>query len=267
MTRQSIEALRADVARKRRLATRKISRLKQQKGVYVSGTSADPRRDASGERRATSRELRAYSRQLSKFLDRKTQYVGDSSGRPVPAEKWKQYKSQEAAYNDKVHRYFESVADVKLPNGETVREYMAKTTPDHRQAGNAAVNAPYDPTVRQPKNIASKESLDKLTESMKKRNSADYFAKQNQMSKAQFKQMVEVINEPALSDAVDSLTDKQFAVLWNYTGFATGVSIPYELMMKLLSDQEKPWHSEVSATSVRESYALAKWATTLKVGG
>jgi hypothetical protein len=268
----NVDDLRSEIARLRKAVTRKVSRLKQTHDVYLSGTQFDPRRAPRTESKYDSRQLRSYANDLAGFLDRGNQFVPDARNRPIPRDEWRTYKRLESQYNKRVDAYFEQMKDIRLPGfagqqGETLGQRMAKMTPDHRQMGNVNVNAPFQPPNREEGTVSDRSRLAKLTADMRNRLEPGYFGKLIEDSKEQFRQMADLIDEPDLKGLTEGITDEQWAALWNYTPFATGVSILYENQLKLLSDKEKPYNSDILRNSVAASVELAKWARTLKIGG
>lgn len=264
-----IESLRAEIKRLRKAVTRKVYRLKHNADVHLTGTSFDPRRAARSETKYTAPELRSYAQEMSRFLDRGNQFVADRQNRPIPRQEWREYKALESQVRDRVNSYFERVQDLVLPgpSQETIRQRMAKMVPDHLQMYNPAVNAPYRPPDKQPHQIDNRGALQKMKDSMRKRLEPDYFERHNEAGMDQFIQMAEIINEPDLVEDVRGLNSEQFAILWNYTAFPTAISLQYEAAQKMLSDKERPWHTESQAQAVKDARALTKWAKTLKLGG
>lgn len=263
---EDIDRLRAEVKRLRRAVTRKVSRLKQAHDVFLSGTQFDPRRAPRSEARYSASQLRSYIHDLAGFVDRGNQFVGDAQRRPIPRSDWQRYKNLENQYNARVNEYFDRVKGVRLPSGETVAERMARVTPDHRQMGNPAVHAPFDPVERQPGNVASKAALDKLIDAMKKRLQPDYFEKKNREGMEQFEKMMDILNDSELKEAVKGLNDEQFALLWNYTGFPTAISIQYEFALKALSAEQQSFERDVSSVALRRAHELVNDAKNFPVG-
>lgn len=265
---ESLEEARARVAGRARAATRKVSRLKRATGVEISGSAVDPRRDPKLVAKYNRRQLAAYERDLNSFVSRRTQYVPDAQGRPIKSKTWNEYKRSEAAYNAGVTERFGKVKDIPLPiSGQTIGERMDAMTPEHRQAYNPAINAPYKPPTRKSKQIASEKALKKLTRQMKDRLDPRAEGRAARAARDQLKQMLDVINEPDLQAAVDKLTNGQFMTMWNYTQFATNISLNYDVKQRMMSGKEKPWYSEALKQAVRNSHALADWAGSLASDG
>lgn len=260
-----VDPLRADVDRLRRAVTRKISRLKTQHGAVLSGTKLDPRRAPRQHGRYTQRQLETYKRSLEKFLSRNTQFVGDSRGRPIPKTVWSRYVKAEKRFGELVESRFGSVRDLQTPYGETLGERMAKMTPDHPTLSGAESRQFYRPAKRRPDNVKDIKALLRLTKDLENKSDPKYFEKLTKRVRGQFDAMVETVNEPKLKELVSKLTDEQFAAAWHYGGLPTALGLGYEIMQKMLSDKEKPWHSKILADSMGEAYAIVKKAQTWKI--
>ena len=124
-----LESIRADIARLRKLATKKISRIKRAKDAPLSGTQFDPRRTPKAEKRYTKRQAEVYRQELQGFLSRSNQYVGGANGYVMRKQQWDAYKKLEQQYNSRVNQKFDRVAGIQLPYGETIASRMARRTP------------------------------------------------------------------------------------------------------------------------------------------
>lgn len=260
-----VDPLRADVERLRRAATRKISRLKTQHGAVVSGTKLDPRRAPKQHAKYTTRQLETYRDALQGFLSRSNQFVGDSKGRPIPKSVWSRYAKAEKRFSELVDSRFGGVKDLETPHGETLGERMAKMTPDHPTLSGAESRQFYRPAKRKPENVKDIKSLLKLTKDLEKKSDPKYFEKLTKRVRGQFDAMVDTVNEPKLKELVSKLSDEQFAAAWHYGGLPTALGLGYEIVQKMLSDKEKPWHSKILADSMGEAYAIVKRAQTWKI--
>lgn len=262
-----LTALRAEARARHKAAGRKVSRLNTQKGVKVSGTKYDPRRNGADIANMGARELKTYINTINKFTDRKTQFVPDVKARPIPTAVWDRYKAKETKYNERVSRDYDSVKDIYIePLNATVDQRMAAATPDHRQMGNPSVNSPYKPPNRDSVNVASLTALEKLTKNMAERNKRDFSRKQLAENKRIFGEMMDVINMPDLVDKVENLTARQFHILWNYTTFATAISTPYEIAKNSNAGPLDSWEADTLDTELAEAERLVDWAQTLTVG-
>lgn len=265
---EELRSLRAMANRRHRAATRKISRLKTDVGVNVSGTNVDPRRNRANIKNYTEKQLRSYIRQLDTFTSRKTQYVPDAHRRPVPATRWREYQRLEKQYNAKVQERFANYRDIHLtPSGMTIGQRMEFITPSkfpHMQ--DRAVNTPYTPLNRKPTSIGSGRALDQLIKEMKNRVSERYFEGQLSAGREQFKEMMELLDDPGLARKVSALSDEQFEALWNYTQFPTALSLGYDQAKNLLAGTEKPWSGQALEQSMSVANELASWAGTIDLG-
>lgn len=267
MAKPNIEQLRAQARAKHKAATRKVSRLNTQKGVRISGTKLDPRRNPSLLKRYNARQLNAYIRQVDSFLDRKTQFVADAYKRPMKQSVWAEYQRAEREYHARVKRDFDKVANIKLPfQDQTVAQRMAMMTPLHRTAYDPPVNAPYNPTQRSPRMATSEAKLKVLLEDMKERAKPSQRTKEIERDREILAKMADVINEPELLRQTNELSDEQFHLLWNYTGFTNDIASNYEATKKMLDSNQKAHHAEIMRTALKEAYAFIEWGKSLNLG-
>jgi len=263
-SREELNQLRAEARRRHRAATRKVSRLKTERGVNLSGSKNDPRRDLGRIKTYNARQLRAYINDLNKFTSRSNQFVADAHGRPVPGSLWQQYKNLERQYNQRVESAFRRVADMPYPGGDwTIGERLASLQPRHPQVLSPAVNSLYNPPRRRPSNVVSERALRRLIGDMKERLKPGYFDKLIKNARDEYSQMSALLHQPDLDKAVANLTDEQFQVLWNYTSFATAESMKYEIAKDLLADKQKPWQTEYREQAIENAWELVQWASTL----
>lgn len=261
MADEELNELRAMARARHRATTRKISRIKSETGLTISGSKNDPRRDLSRIKRYTKSQLRAYIGQLNDFSSRSVQFVPSATRTPIQADLWKKYKGLERRYNQRVNAQFDTVKDVFLPAvGQTIGERMAMITPAHRQLTNPAVNAPYRPAEMQPRNVKSEKALKRLIAQKQNQLKASYRKKLVDDARRQFSQMADVINRRDLARDVAKLSDAQFEVLWNYTPFASAIGINYEVIQAMLSNKEKPYHSDSLRNAVASQKSLIEWA-------
>lgn len=255
-----VDPLRSEVDRLRRAATRKISRLKTQNGALVSGTKFDPRRAPKQHAKYTVRQLETYKEALQGFLSRGTQFVGDSHGRPIAKGTWMRYVQAEKRFARQVEDRFGGVKDLKTSHGETLGERMAKMTPDHPTLSGAESRQFYRPAKRGPGNVKDERALEKLTRDLERKSDPNFFDKLTKRARGQFDAMADTVNEPKFKELASQLSDSQFAAAWHYGGLPNALGLSYEIMQKMLSDKEKPWHSKILADSMGEAYAILRRA-------
>ncbi len=251
--------LRADVARMRRSATRKISRLKTGKSVHISGTEFDPRRTTTAHKSYTRKQLESYQRELKSFLSRETQYVPDAKNRPIPRAEWREYKKVEAQHRDSVGKIFERMKNVQLPSGETVNERLAKMDVLHKRMHNPVTNPFYDPRDRESGDVTDRDSLRKLRDDLQRKSSPDNQTARVTEAKSQLEKMLSVINSPEIIDAVKGLSQGQFVALWNYTAFASAIAMSYDSAKKMLTPREESWGHEKVRQQSNDALELISW--------
>lgn len=257
--------LRDEVARLRRAATRKISRIKQTHGAQVSGTEFDPRRETKAPTKYTAKQLAAYKSTLANFVSRSTQFVPDASKQPIPRAEFERYKAREARYRETAGSVFERVKNDKLPSGETVAERVEKMRPLHKAMHNTAVNSMFDPVTRDSESIVSRKALDKLSRSIDTAASPAAIRRKILDARRQLAQMMDTLNMPEVHDLTKKLTNDQFVALWNYTNFATAISLNYENAKKMLSPKEESWGHEQIRQQMGDALEMITWASQRQV--
>lgn len=280
MDRKEILAL---VKARHRSAVNKVSRLKNQGGVKIAGTTHDVRRDLKKVENYNTPQLKSYLSKLESFNDRSTRFIGDAHGRVLDPAKWAIYKERERAVKRKEAKEYARIKDVRLPEPGTARKSKKTETIDQRnqrilptrRAGkNRTTNSPFNSPVRKPNQIKSAKSLDVMAEAMAKRLAGDYKSGEIKEQRRIFNDMLDVIGNDKLKKSVGKLTDREFDVMWNHTSMPDDVVDIYVLMrhdeddtdeqhnQKIMSiDQEKIAHSG------ERIGAWIGWAKSLKLNG
>ena len=262
-----LNSIRADIARLRTLATKKVSRLKVKRDAPISGTNYDPRRAPKAEKHYTLKQAQAYRADLQGFLSRGTQFVGGAKGFVMKQEQWNAYKKLEKQYNSRVNAHFSSVSGIKLPFGETIGSRMARRKPPHPQMAYEAFHSPYNPPERSPKAVQSDKALRKLMDKMAEKANPRYEKDSIEKNRHQFLGMADRLGDDALVEKVKKLTDEQFNVLWNFSEMPYDMSLWYETQ-KLVDDgnTKHPLVTSGAAESAKREYGkLVEWASKLKV--
>lgn len=261
--REEIARLRAEARQRHRAATRKVSRLKNNVGVNVAGTEYDPRRDLSKVKSYTAKQLSAYIAELNGFVSRSRQYVPDVAARPIPKTVFGEYKAVERAYNAMVNASTDDVKDIRLPSGMTIGERRAMLRANHPFAGNPSVRRPNQPVVRDSSEITSIDAMKKLVDNMRKQMTPKFRREELKRSREELSKIMDVINQPEVNKDINSLSARQFAILWNDSAFAEAASLQYELIMQRMTGKEQAWHSDVIETKFKEAVELVKWAKNI----
>lgn len=234
---ERVSQLRAEARARHTAATRKVARLRS-KGVQVVGTKYDVRRPSAKIDKLNSIQLAAYITKLNSFVDRKTQFVGDVHGRPIPATLYREYKATERQINNTVNKAYEQIKDINLPGqNRTIDDRMQAITPKHKHAGNAA-NSPYLPVVRNPENFASEKKLKEMIAKNKKRLKTDFLAKDLKRDREVVRVMANTLGRPDLAYRVKKLTNDQFNILFNFWGFINKLGLPYEVAQARIRDKK-----------------------------
>jgi hypothetical protein len=191
--------------------------------------------------------------------------VPDASARPLPRSEFAAYKAAEARYRAAAGGVYEAIKDVELPSGETVAGRIAAMTPLHKVMHNSAMNRVFDPVERGADQITSLKSLRKLIRSLEKGSTPREIRRKVKESRDQMSQMLDAINEPSLQREVNKLTHNQYVALWNYTTFASAVSLAYESAKKMLSPKEEAWAQGRLRDQMGDAMEMIEWASRLPI--
>lgn len=223
-----INELRAEVLRRQKAANAKVARLTR-KGVNLSNTKFDVRRNTSLVGTYNKRQLNSYLDKLNSFVHRSNAFVGGSSGTPIRRSVWSQYRKAERSYNDYVGRVSNRVDAVKLRSGNTVGQRKAILSDKHNRGIGNASKVPFNEIKRHAGNVTSEKAALALARDLDRKRSRKTVQKNLSASRRQFARMAKEIGDPDLARRVSDLTDYQFDILWNYEGFASDVSQRYEI--------------------------------------
>jgi len=254
-----LEALRAEVRRRHKAATSKVSRLRS-RGVEVSGTNYDIRRDLSKVKRYNATQLRAYATQLNSFVDRSNAFVPGDSGVPLPAAKWREYKRLEKRYNEIGNREFTKVENMFLP-GSTTKVRERRQMLDKSALSGGAMNDPYAEINRKSKGITSIEALERITEQMRSKTTREYLPSELKKSRAQLNEMLTTIGKAEYIEQANSLSEHQFNILWNYTNFANEISLDYEIMKARARGEKERVHEKLHEDANHAIADQLQWAS------
>lgn len=234
-------------------ANSKVSRLRR-KGIDVSGSVHDIRRDVARVKSYNMAQLNKYLYELTGFTDRKTQFVGGAEGAPISKASWDKYKELERRYNLKGATRFEKVADQFIPEaGLTIRERRDDMLPKKRKAFGGAVNEPYMPMNRNANRIVNEAALKKLTADMENRLRPDFAPKRVRQTRDSFVKLLNVTGNADKAAMLKGLTLNQLDIAFNYTNMANAIAAVY--------DSENPENETNGAGDDIERFL--SWAKTL----
>jgi biotin operon repressor len=256
-----VQQLRADLKKAQAAANKKVSRLKAQ-GVQVAGTEFDPRKPLGHAQVLTARQLEAQLTRLREFTSRGTQFVADAKHRPIPRREWVEYKNAENIHNARVQREATAYGPIVLPSGETVAARQAKMKADHARMGNPSVQGPHQSITRQPFNVKNREALKKLTRDAKRKMKPEYDKAENKRQRAEVNQILDTIKNDQLRKDIDSLSNDQFNILWNYTNFPDALTTMYEMMQLVAQGRSQSYFEDVTSKKFEQAKKLLAEAKT-----
>lgn len=256
-----LERLR-DLVRKRRGAvTGKISRIRRNTGVDIAGRPEDPRRDTKVIAKYNSRQLNKYLGELNAFQSRSVGFVSGAGGVPIPKLRWNQYKKLEMQYNTIGIKHEAKISNIFLPTaGMTLRQRNAMI---HPTAVGEVVNRPYSYIDRTSSQVPNIEALESLTKDMRRKTKAGFLPGEIGKARKQLRGMLKVTGNNELGNRASGLSDSQFDTLWNYTNFATLISLSYEMAKLRATGGKERWHDSVVEDASGDIGELLDWASVL----
>jgi len=258
--RPELDYLRAQATARHRAATRKIARLNRVNGVAISGTSHDPRRDLSKvTKNYNSAQLRTYIDKMDKFVSRSTGFVAGAEGSVIRAEKWREYVKLQNRYNALGRKHEKAIGNYKIPTtGMTVEERMATIVPKKFvRPGVNATNRPYVQIDRKPQWIRGEAALDKFIEQMKSRINGEYLPTAINKQRETARKLFTGIGDEESNKLLDSLSDNQFNVIWNYTPLAAQAGAVYPFLQ---GNNNKRWTAAVAEDHINDIREVLNWA-------
>ena len=235
-SKRELAELRQLAARRTRAAGNKISRIKSQTGAIISGTEYDPRVSRAKLARYNSTQLRAYIERVNDFQNSNRQFVALADSTPAPRHLFRQYQRAEREANRQRAEALGKVADVVLPHGGTIRQ-QAGLFGREKWDRNMITTSKTKPINREANQITSVANLRKLTNELKsevtiRSRDAALASKWEQARK-----MFNEIGDKELSAELEMLSDSQFETLWDYSNFASTLSINYSQMQAKLTGE------------------------------
>lgn len=233
-----IDELRALAKRSHRNTTKKISRMKHSRGVMVSGSSVDPRRDIRSIDKMTRTQLNTYVQTLGEFNSRGVQFVAGARRRPIPEQAWTEYKRAEKKYNNLIESVREAVKGTKLPSQNmTIGEHFEAMIPKSRSIGGGTMR--FWPLERKSMGFPHEKAMRRAIEDMERKLNPNYESEQELRIRDNFDKLLNYSNRQDIRDAADKLTPKEFSLLWNFTPTIRNLVENYTTLRDMLSEKER----------------------------
>ena len=258
----------ADVRKRRSAVTSKIYRIKRSTGVNIAGERDDPRRVTRDPLKMNTAQLRKYYRQLDSFMSRDVAFIPGANGTLISKSRWREYVEYQSKYNKIGEQHLKGISAIEITGeGMTVGQREATFNPDSLRAQGDVVNRPYSRMSRTPENINGGEALERLIVDLKRKTSKAFLPAEIAKSREQMNDMLDIIGNQSLTSKMNGLSDKQFDVLWNYTNFATNLSLMYQILKikssKAILSPKDRWYESVAEDAVEDIDELTTWAHTL----
>lgn len=218
----NVAALRAEVFKKQRNATRKVARLRRQNAVDLKGTEHDPRVAHARINRMNTRQLNALSRKLDTFTSRNKQYKPGSLGAIITSAQFNYYKYIENKYNQAGIARYEAVKGLTDPNRGHSVESRDQTT---ARAGMQKDYRPYDPISRASTDFPSAQALQTVIKEMQRRVYSDYSKTEIDKSRKWIDKALETRGDEDNRKLVNTLNDEEFDLMFHYLGYKRDLNL------------------------------------------
>lgn len=256
-----INELREEVLRRQKAATAKVSRLRR-KGVQLTGSEFDVRREPSRVGRYNTRQLKSYLNELNEFTSRRNAFVAGSEGAPIQAHVWKHAERRRAEYNEFVKNRYSQIQDTYIPKaGMTVRDFEKDVKSTRRKRGHGVTNPFGFQPARPSTDFTSSEAVRIAAEAMNAKLKPSFIDASNNKAYRQLRAAVEVFGDDELTKQAMSLSPDQIDTLWNYTDAPRDAFSAYHFMQLFsnnLADETAENILEDSSYEVREWIDWAK---------
>lgn len=223
----------------------------------------DPRRNVHVPD-MSKQERQNFLSSMRQFTSREVNYYRDAHGNPITQDQWKSYKEVEKRANAFVAADIKKYAKIQMPVGDLTvgeRQQLLRPIPG-RMIANPSGSGMFL-TNRKPNEVVA-SSLDNLKDSLLARLDPDYKSRKSLEGRNQFEKMMAVIGDEDLIQEARSLDDEQFWVIWNYTDFATKVSLDYSIMMEgMKTGLNKDAALGISQSSRSQAHRYVKWASKI----
>ena len=262
-----IRRLRAEINKRYRDVSKKISRLKRVNGVDIGSTKYDPRRDISKVKRYNKAQLESHLGQLNSFQSRRTGFQQGAENTILPTAKVREYRALERKNNRRVGRYESMTANQFLQNsGMTVAGKRAMKNKDLPFAGAEASNRPFVESNRKMSNVRGEAALDQMINKMKKKVTREFSAKEIREQRKQYNKMAKAIGVRGLQKSARELNDYQWNMFWTEEGMAESMGQAYFQVTSTSESIQKNKKGifDANITEVKEALANAAKLETPK---
>lgn len=261
-----IGELRGLVRKAHQSATRKISRLKNEKGVMLAGGDLDPRRDLGKVKRYTRSQLNAHLARLGEFNSRSTQYVAGVRATPIPKSEWDRYKRVEKQFNDQLKQFRQGVDKLQfhgdaLNVGERFDVMIPKKGPS---MGGGSMR--YWPLDRRSEGVPNVAAIDKLIADVRNKMKPNYASEQETRIRENFAKLLENSGRTDILEVADKLNEAEFSLVWNLSTLVSTLVENYKMIEKMMDGNQQAMEASGLKESFDEMKEVFEWAHKAKIG-
>lgn len=263
-----LSELRALARKRQAAANRKVSRLKTDKGVRITGSEFDPRRPAQAIGRMNRATLNSYINKLNNFVSRATSFVAGSEGAPLPKGKFNALVFKARLNNERVGKFESAIGGNQLPGkGSTISERDARFREGRSKIGtiNDSALRPMNRFEVDASRIENAKGLMALDQKLNKVLGDNYVQGEIDRGRREVELMLGQIGDPGLRALYDKLDDDQFHVWWAYGAINETFTMTYDRFKAANAGDKSKYQALDLESDDAEIYDSLKWATGLDV--
>lgn len=262
-----INEVRAEVARRQKAANAKIARLRR-KGVQLTGSEFDVRRDPSRVARYNGRQLQSYLGQLNEFTHRRNQFVAGSEGVPIPAHVYNHAQRVAREYNAYVQEREAPLMGINIPqSGMTVGEFQRDVVGSRKRGKGARNERPLSVEQREAFEFVNADRVRDWQENLKKKMRPNYMNERIEKQRYVMLQAVTAFGDDEMTALAKGLTDDQLDVMWNYTDAPRDTFSGYHILQLFGSGKADEAQANIHEDATHETREWLKWASSLPSRG
>lgn len=262
-----INDIRAEVARRQKAANAKIARLRR-KGVQLTGSEFDVRRDPSRVARYNSRQLQSYLGQLNEFTSRRQQFVAGSEGVPIPAHVYNHAQRVAREYNAYVREREAPLMGIDIPqSGMTVGEFQRDVVGSRKRGKGARNERPLSIEQREAFEFVNADRVRDWQANLQKKMRPNYMNERIEKQRYVMLQAVSAFGDKEMTELAKGLTDDQLDVMWNYTDAPRDTFSGYHILQLFGSGKADEAQANIHDDATHETREWLRWASKLPARG
>lgn len=258
-----LEELRELIRKTQQNTNRKVKRL-EARGVKISGTQFDIRREISRIRSYNKAQLNAYLSELLGFNSRENAFVVGKKGAPIRKSIWREYEQLEKQVNRQVDIHEQSIGGIMIePGGTTIKERLAMMKDLSRfNTDSPRAMRRYD---RRPEYMKNERAVMNAIKGLEKRADREKFiTNKATQARKNFRKMLKESGAGDLAKMLNKLNPTQLDILFGYTSGADTISRLYNSFKDSEGTAKEIRNDKWVEDHREEIFNMLEWVSTVK---